>query len=360
MPEPFKNWIHPGIVARLADDVLGVYPSFDADGFRSMAAGLEPLELKARVTHVARALRHHLPAHWPDAARILGAILPPALDREDDFSGNVHVWPLTEVVAEFGLEHPVLSLDLLLEMTRRWSSEFAVRPFIVRWPDVANEVLDRWVTHPDLHVRRLVSEGSRPRLPWGIRLQDAVRSPERGLVRILRLVDDPSPYVRRSVANHLGDIAKDRPDLAVQAASSLLGQPSDDRLHLVRHGLRSLFKSGHPGALALIGADAAVIVSDVDVAPGAPIGGRLRVRARLSGAPGTKARVDLVWHWPGVRGWCCKTFRATTVTLSSSPSDVEVHLTLRTSSGRRLVAGTHRVTLRVNGQDQPAVDFVVA
>lgn len=359
MPEPFKNWIHPGVVARLADDVVLVYPSFDAEGFRSMAAGLDPLELKARVTQVARALRHHLPAPWPDAARILAAILPPALDREGDFSENVRVWPLTEVVAEFGLDHPAPSLELLREMTRRWSSEFAVRPFLVRWPDVTNEVLDHWVTHPDLHVRRLVSEGSRPRLPWGIRLQDAVRSPERGLVRILRLVDDPSPYVRRSVANHLGDVAKDHPDLAVQAATSLLERPSEHRLHLVRHGLRSLFKSGHPGALALIGADAAVLVSDVDVAPSVAIGGRLRVRARLTGCAATKARVDLVWHWPGVRGWCSKTFRATTVTLSSSPSDVEVHLTVRTSSGRRLAAGTHRVTLRVNGQDQPAVDFVV-
>ncbi len=359
LAEPFKNWIHPGVVDHLAEDVARVYPSFDIDGFRSRARGLDRLELKARVTHVARALGHHLPEAWPHAASILQAILPSPLDREADFGENVRVWPLTEVVAELGLAHPEASLDLLGEMTRRWSSEFAIRPYIVRWPELTDNVLDCWVTHPDPHVRRLVSEGSRPRLPWGIRLQHATRSPERGLQRVLKLVDDPSAYVRRSVANHLGDVAKDHPALAVRAARGILEQPSDLRLQLARHGLRWLLKCGRPDALALFGQDAEVLVSNLRVGSTVAIGGRLPVSAWLTAAGGTQARIDLVWQWPTTRGWGSKTFRAGTVALPRSPYTFDHDFPIRSSSGRTIRSGAHRLTLRVNGRDQPVVDFTV-
>ncbi len=359
MAEPFKNWIHAALVEQLASEVVRRWPKFDADGFRRAAGGLDGLELKARVGRVADALGDHLPADWDEAAALLGSILPPPLDRESDFSENVRVWPLTEVVARRGLDHPVVSLALLREMTRRWSSEFAIRPFLVRSPAIANAALDAWVTDPDVHVRRLVSEGSRPILPWGIRLPDSVRSPQRGLTRVLLLADDPSAYVRRSVANHVGDVAKSHPELAVDAARSLLATPTPTRTQLARHGLRTLLKRGHPGALALFGHSDAVRVSDIEVAATATIGGTVALRAALSGAPGTRARVDVVWRWPGARGPCSKTFRLVTVDVGPDPTPVAVAFPLRPASGRKLTPGPHSLTLRVNGVDQPPAAFTV-
>lgn len=359
MGEPFKNWIHAGVVDHLAADLHARWPAFDVAGFTRAAGGLDALELKARVGRVADALGEHLPPDWPTAAALLASILPPPLDRESDFAENVRVWPLTEVVARRGLDHPEESLALLREMTRRWSSEFAIRPFLVRWPAIANATLDRWVTDPDPHVRRLVSEGSRPILPWGIRLADAVRSPERGLARVLRLADDPSAYVRRSVANHLGDIGKSHPELAVDAVRGLLEQPTPSRVQLGKHALRTLLKRGHPGALALFGHADEVRVSDVEVAPRGTIGATITLRALLSGPAGTRARVDVTWRWPGTRGHCSKTFRVGALVLGPTPTRLEHAFPLRPASGRTLTPGVHSLVLRVNGVDQPPAEFTV-
>lgn len=360
MAEPFKKWIHAGIVDQLAADLAARWPAFDVAGFTRAAGGLEALELKARVGRVADALGDHLPADWPTAAALLASILPPPLDRESDFAENVRVWPLTEIVARRGLDHADVSLALLREMTRRWSSEFAIRPFLARWPAITNDTLDRWVTDPDPHVRRLVSEGSRPILPWGIRLTDAVRSPERGLARVLQLADDPSAYVRRSVANHVGDVGKSHPELAVDAVRGLLAQPTPLRLQLGKHALRTLLKRGHPGALALFGHADAVRVSQVEVSPSGRIGGTVTLRAVLSGPPGARARIDVAWRWPGARGPCSKTFRVAILELGPTPTRFEHAFPLRPASGRTLTPGVHALVLRVNGVDQPPAELTVS
>jgi 3-methyladenine DNA glycosylase AlkC len=358
MAEPFKNWINLSTIAQLADALQREHPKADPTTFtQSAALGLEALELKQRVRQVSDCLRRALPERWEDAAPVLLRMLPPPLQRDHDFAENVRVWPMTDVVAQYGLDHPALSLPLLAEMTRRWSSEFAIRPYIVRWPDETAAALDAWVQHPDLHVRRLVSEGTRPRLPWGQRLEAACRAPEAGLARIARLLSDPSPYVRRSVGNHLGDVCKDQPDLAVRTAAhwSLQGHAA-----IAKRGLRSLLKAGHPGALTLFGQGHPVEVLAVHIPKTAEINGTLPVTATLRTVEACEARVDLVWQWPGSKGTRSATFRSGGAQLSAG----EVWryagaLKLRRTSTRAVPAGTHALIVRVNGADHAAIEFEV-
>ena len=136
-------------------------------------------------------------------------------------------------------------------LTRRFSAEFSIRPFLVRDQTRTLARLLEWTTDPDPHVRRLCSEGSRPRLPWGMRLTAFVQDPGPVLPILERLKDDPSLYVRRSVANHLGDIAKDHPERVFALCEAWLDGASNERKWLIRHALRHPAGKGHPTALAL-------------------------------------------------------------------------------------------------------------
>lgn len=350
MGTPFKEWIDAACVARIAADIAAVYGAFDAAAFQQRAlAGLPALELKARVAHVADALRPGLPARWEDAATVLEAALPPPLPRHHDFAECVHVWPLTELVARHGLGQPDVSLPLLREMTRRWSAEFAIRPFLVRWPGEAAQILDEWVAHPDAHVRRLVSEGTRPRLPWGLRLRAGCDDPRPGLARITRLVADPAPYVRRSVANHLGDVCKDHPALAVQTARQWVEAGHAD---VARHGLRTLLKAGDAEALHLMGAAAPVRIGEVRHPDTAVIGSSLRIEADVTAEADTTLRVDVVWLSPSARGWSTRVVRAPAVAARAGlTTTVHGTVSLRPVTTRRILPGVHGVHVRVNGQD---------
>lgn len=363
MAEPFKDLISPTAVRRLAGEIGSAEPHFDAERFIAAATtGLDAHELKGRVRHVAHALRAHLPSEWPTAVATLVRALPPPL-ADDDAGGSFHLWPVLAVVEEFGVDDPESSLPALHGMTQRWSAEFALRPLLIRHPEPVWRALSAWATDPSVHVRRLVSEGTRPRLPWGLRLQDSVRDPARGLALLEKLVDDPSEYVRRSVANHLGDVAKDHPELAVSIAMQWwgAGHGTPARRRVVTHGLRALLKAGHPGALALIGhAEPGVSVNQLEVSPDAARkGGEVSVRALVSASAPCLARVDLVWSWPGARGgWSSRTFRGSTRPLSTGESWAFTHrLSLREVTTRPLRVGVQRVVLRVNGADFGPVEF---
>ncbi len=363
MAEPFKNLISPEAVRRLASEIAATDPRFDAAGFTAAAVdGLDAYELKGRVRHVALALRARLAPDWPTAVATLIRALPPPIG-DNDAGGSFHLWPVLHVVEEFGADDPDRSLPALHAMTQRWSAEFAIRPLIVRHPDAVWRTLAAWARDASPHVRRLVSEGTRPRLPWGLRLQDGVRDPTKGLAILEMLLDDPSEYVRRSVANHLGDVAKDHPDLAVAVATRWwsAGEGSPTRRRLVTHALRGLLKAGHPGALALIGhAAPGLSVTQLNVSPTHALsGGEVEVHALISAPTGCLARVDVAWSWPGARGgWSSRTFRASTRQLAAGETWAFTYrLSLREVTTRPLRVGVQRVVLRVNGVDHGPVEF---
>jgi 3-methyladenine DNA glycosylase AlkC len=352
-----KDQISPELVRALARDVERAWPGFDREGFVAAAAGgLEELELLARLSHIARALGDHLPDSFAEAAAVLDRAL-----ASETLTGWITL-ACNEYVATHGIEEPDTALPLLARLTPRWSSESAIRPFIERHPELTFRYLRRWATDPDEHVRRLVSEGTRPRLPWAPQLRSLRADPRPALELLDQLVLDRSEYVRRSVANHLNDISKDHPGLALETARRWQRRGADG---VVRHGLRTLLKQGDPQALALLGFDpeAAVTLEDLSVTPArVAIGGTVEIAFTLAaGEAPAEVMVDYRIHHAGARGpRSAKVFKLTTRTLQPGrPQRIARRHTFREVSVRRIHPGVHLVEVQVNGRVVAAAEVLV-
>ncbi len=245
----------------LAHNLRLAHSDFDTRSFRQRAQeGLAPLGLMDRAHHLAGALRSHLPADYAAAANVLVRSLTPPLTRTEDFGlAGFFYLPHVMFVATYGLDpgnnrgrDPFeASMQAQYELTRRFSAEFSIRPFLERWPDRTLARLAAWTRDPDPHVRRLCSEGTRPRLPWASRLTAFIRDPRPVLPLLETLKDDPNLYVRRSVANHLGDIAKDHPELVFDLCARWLDGADANRRWLIRHAVRHPARKGVKAALRL-------------------------------------------------------------------------------------------------------------
>lgn len=256
-----KDLLGPEAIDCLAQNIALVHPRFDQTRFRAAALqGLDPLALMERGQHIAVALRASLPPTYADAVGILLASLTPPLTQTDGNGLAVMFYlPHSSFIAQFGLspEHnggddPFdISMRAQYELTRRFSAEFCIRPFLIQQQRRTIARLLEWTSDPDPHVRRLCSEGTRPRLPWGLRLPSLVRDPSPTAPILEALKDDPSLYVRRSVANHLGDIAKDHPAYVFATCERWLDDASDEVKWLIRHALRHPAKKGDAAALRI-------------------------------------------------------------------------------------------------------------
>ncbi|WP_146178270.1 DNA alkylation repair protein [Nonomuraea fuscirosea] len=272
MAQPLKEMINLQSVSVLADGLAAAWGRFPRDRFVEQAlAGLDGLELKARVTHVATALHDALPLPYPEAAELVRECVRSG-PRLDMWSG----WPATEHTAGRGLDHLHEAMDTLAVLTPHATGEFAVRPYLERYRDDALKIMYGWAESPDEHLRRLASEGSRPRLPWAGRV-GWLMTPGPTLPLLDRLRDDPSEYVRRSVANHVNDLAKDHPEAAIRLLARWRSDGGSHVEKVLRHAVRGLLRSGHPEALTLVGATpgSGAVEGLVLEADTVPVGGKL-------------------------------------------------------------------------------------
>ena len=351
-PTLMKDRISPDVIAHLADLLAAASKSFRRDEFLADAVeGLESMEMKARVLHVADALSRSLPADFPEAAEVIDEALgSPGLN-------SWMAYPVDDFVARYGIDFPDVALPLMGKLTKRWSCEFAIRPFIREHPKETFAQFDNWIESDDEDLRRLVSEGSRPRLPWGGFIPEFVEDPAPTIALLDRLVDDPSLYVRKSVANHLNDIAKDHPELAIETARRWLdGDPDSERRHwIVGHGMRSLIKAGDPEALALVGYDAGapVEIKGFEVNPDAiAIGEAVTISFTLVAEEETPVMVDYLVHHAGTKGArSAKVFKLKKVKLSAGkPVLFRREHRIREVSVRKIYPGPHVIEVQVNGR----------
>jgi 3-methyladenine DNA glycosylase AlkC len=364
--EPFKNLLNAARVRDSAAVLARHARGFDGRLFVARAtAGLEALEMKARAMQIADALEATLPARFADAADALEAGLAPAApgDAMPQIEGVTQglrgwiLWPVGEYIARRGIDEPERALAALHALTQRFTAEFAIRPFIVRHPGVVWPTLARWCRDDSAHVRRLVSEGSRPRLPWGLQLKGLIADPSPTLPLLQALQDDPSEYVRRSVANHLNDIAKDHPALVCAWVQQHLPGATAERTALLRHASRTLVKRGHAPMLALWGVgrplrgEASLVLAPRRVAIGQ--GFELRVTLRSTARRGTQPlAVDYrVHHLKAGGGHSAKVFKGWQLELPPGSERVlaKAH-SMRPVTTRRYVPGPHRVEVQVNGR----------
>ncbi len=256
-----KDLLSAEAVECLAHNLSQVHRRFDARAFRESATtGLDPLAILDRGRHLAKALRAHLPPVYEDAIQVLLRSLTRPLTPEDRPGLAVFFYlPHVHFVAAYGLDPAgnegrdpfEVSMRAQYELTRRFTAEFSMRPFLIQLPERTLERLMEWTRDADPNVRRLCSEGSRPRLPWAARIPSLIRDPRPALPILEALKDDPDAYVRRSVANHLGDIAKDHPALAFEICERWISGASAARKQLIRHAVRHPAKHGVKAALRI-------------------------------------------------------------------------------------------------------------
>lgn len=334
----------------IAEETSAVHADFDARRFLQLCKpGFEALSLMARLRRVTESLKPCLPEDFTQALAVLRALAPRLNSR---FVTMI----LPDYVALYGTDRFDVSMDALAFFTRFGSSEFAVRVFLKQ--DLARGLatMERWSLDADEHVRRLASEGSRPRLPWSFRLQPLIDDPSPARPILENLRRDPSLYVRKSVANHLNDISKDHP---AQAMDWMQAWPQDDArtAWIVRHALRTLIKKGDRRALGLVGAGEAaqVVVEGLSVSPPAiTLGQRvtLSFALRSTSSQGQRLVVDYAVHYVKKSGAVsAKVFKLKTVDLPAGGRlDFSRGQNIQDFTTRVHHAGTHEIDVLVNGE----------
>lgn len=370
MAEPLKTFFSPALVKKLAGDIVRAHPSFPSRAFvREATAGLDALELLARGKHIAAALARHLPAAYPAAIEVLLASLGPEHSTDELLGAGMAPFfylPHTLFVAERGLDHFDLSMRAQYELTKRFSAEASIRPYLARDPERTMSVLRGWTRDDNAHVRRLVSEGTRLRLPWAMRVAWLEENPSRVVELLELLKDDPTTLVRRSVANNLNDLGKVHPKLAVETCAAWLKQPSAERRSLVEHALRSAVKRGETAALALLGfgKKPSVVVEHVRFGPErVTIGGKVIVSFTLRSAAraAQSLLVDLRVLFVKANGnRSPKVFKLARVDLPPRGHvELAKAVSLAVHTTRRPHAGCHEVEVLVNGTAIRAGSFEV-
>lgn len=258
---PLKTIIDKKLVHLIAESLLPIYPDFNTQRFkRNASKQLESFELKGRAQHIADAMQRELPEDFMETSHILIRAMGPELEVTQDYGLKPFFYmPHSELIARYGATHFNDGMEANYELTKRYTAEFSVRPYLREWPDKSLRLLRKWTRDPNPHVRRLVSEGSRPRLPWGMRLNEIDAHPELTLPLLERLKDDAELYVRRSVANHLGDTGKANLPFLIETCQRWLDESkaledrelAKHRRWIIRHALRHPAKKGNKIALEI-------------------------------------------------------------------------------------------------------------
>jgi len=343
-------------VQQLADCLRDIHPSFDLVAFSKTANhGLKDLELKARVYHLIDALHQHLPQNFEQTAQILSQVKQHQLAAKNPAIRAFTAWPLIDYVAVHGLQHPETALKTLAQLTSLFSAEFAIRPFIEQHYELTFEHLHNWCESDDYHQRRLASEGTRPRLPWGQQLSQFINDPQPILPLLEKLKADPEDYVRRSVANNLNDISKDNPNTVLDTCQRWQEQPCKETQWIIRHATRTLVKRDVPEVYALLGYTAnpqldARLTVDKDTLK---LGENQKFQMQLTSTAkeSQKLLIDYAVHFMKANGQqSAKVFKLKTLELNNGET-VALEKTHRfvPLSTRRYYPGEHKIEIKING-----------
>jgi 3-methyladenine DNA glycosylase AlkC len=355
-------------VALLADALKNVYPTFEKENFeQAVLVAFPRLELKERIVHIRACLKKYLPADYQAAVGVLLSALPPPLDKnltDDDFGDFIYA-PYSDFVAHYGCtqEHLAFSLAALKEMTQRFSAEDAIRYFINAFPKETLKTLYEWTYDDNYHVRRLCSEGTRPKLPWSQKINI---QPAEALPILHQLFADKTRYVTRSVANHLNDIAKIQPDTVVETLKIWKNsgkQQETEMSFILKHSTRTLVKNGHEEALTLLGFGNSdgLTVSDLTHDEAVKIGESLAFSFNISATEAKQIVIDYLVYFQSKQGTLTnkKVFKLQTIDIASNkPVTLQKRHVFRADmTTRTLYTGVHKIEIQINGTIMAAFEF---
>ena len=249
-----KYYFDKKLAKLIAGKVKQVYPKFRSNDFvKTIADSVDDLELKARVAIITDALREFLPADFEVAMKILLRILGPENENEKGmFTEGYWLMPVAYFVEKYGCDDFDTSIAAIYEITKRHTGEYAVRPFLERYPAKMLSVMKDWSKDRSFHVRRLACEGVRPRLPWAKKMEQFLNDPTPVLPILENLKEDESLFVRKSVANNLNDILKDNYEIGIRVLKKWSRSKSEETKWIIRHALRNEIRKGNSEAQQLI------------------------------------------------------------------------------------------------------------
>ncbi|MEM8677332.1 MAG: DNA alkylation repair protein [Cyanobacteria bacterium P01_G01_bin.67] len=357
MPEPLKNLYSLELIASLCQEISALYGEFDSHGFSQYVIDdhWQKKELKERMRHISQSLHHFLPMKYAEAIQIL-------INASTKFSGFEYMF-FPGFVELYGLDKYEESIAALEHFTKYSSSEFAVRPFIKKYQGKMLKQMEMWAESDNYHVRRLASEGCRPRLPWAMSLPDFKKDPGQILPILAKLKNDESQYVRRSVANNLNDISKDNPQVVIEIASNWLGDsPQVD--WIVKHAARTLLKEGEPEIMTLFGftkpehinLEAFHLQQSVEIGGEVSFSFKLKTHQQQIG----KLRIEYAIDFLKKNGrQSRKVFKVSESVIRGQEKFVQKSHSFRKISTRKYYAGSHRIAIIVNGYELANQEFLL-
>ncbi len=348
--ELLKNYYSEAYIIKVSEVFTQNFAGFNTFEFQQdVYKDWESLELKARMRRLSESLYRQLPQDFTQAATILKKAQPQLRNCHKN-SGMLNTF-LADYVELYGLDNPELSLSLFETLTIDSTAEFAIRPFIVRYPDLAFKQMRAWSNHNDHQIRRLASEGCRPRLPWGMALTELKKDPTPIWPILEKLSTDESLYVKKSVANNLNDIAKDHPELVLNFAQKHYGKHEHTNW-ILKHGLRTLLKQGNSEALKLIGysgatgVDGRIELSKDRVA----LKQSIQFTFHLNIAQETPLRIEYKIHYLKANGrYTHKVFMLRQKTFSQGVYRLEKAVSFADLTTRKHYKGLHKIDLIING-----------
>ncbi len=364
----FRNVFNPILVNELAGNIKKSYPAFDEHGFvEEINTQLLALSFGARSSLIADALRKYLPDDFSAATQILIDSLGPEPDTDSlsGFDGFI-IMPQCLFVSRYGLDHFDVSINTLYEMTKRFTAEGDIRPFIEKYPEKTLAFLHRLTEDESPFARRLASEGTRPRLPLAPRLPQFQQDPTPVIKLLARLKEDPNLMVRRSVANNLNDIAKDNPDIVVSTLEQWKTIGTEEMQWIISYALRTLLKQGHPGALRLMGYEPEldITVSNLKLDAGEiTVGQTLAFEFTITSNEREQRNlmIDYVIHFMKANGkQAPKVFKAAKKRLPPGWSlTIKKQRSFKKINTRPYYPGKHSLEVQINGKRYACAEFTL-
>lgn len=250
-----KLWFDEDLAKLLADKIARIEESFNSEEFiKNVKTRVIDLELKDRIHVISEELYNQLPKNYSKSLSILNQVLGPENDEETGmFKKYYWIMPIAKYVENHGLNDFNISMKFIEEITKRNTGEYTIRPFIEAYPIKTMAIMSEWSTNKNKHIRRLASEGCRPRLPWAKKLNIFIKDPIPIISILNTLKDDKSKYVQKSIANCINDIFKDNKQIAVKIIEDWKqSKPTKECKWIIKHSLRNLLKHNDPWAKEII------------------------------------------------------------------------------------------------------------
>ncbi len=342
-----------------------VIPAIDKAAFtkRVFTKAFAGMEWKERMKHTTGVLHQYMPPEFSKAVPLLKELIE-AIRRQPINGYGIAFMFLPDYIETYGLDDPDSSVQALETVTQFISCEFAVRPFILRYPKQMMKQMQRWSKHKSPHVRRLSSEGCRPRLPWAMAIPTLKKDPSPILPILNNLKKDSDESVRRSVANNLNDIAKDHPDTVLEIARQWSGI-SKETDAIIKHGSRTLLKAGHPKILRHYGLDAGNIdigTFTIDT-PEVRIGDAVSFSFMIENksAKSKVVRLEYAIYYNKANGKLSK--KVFKISEKNYPEKHKARITknhsFRIITTRKFYSGKHKISIITNGEEKAVKSFIL-